>query len=65
MTDPMLVEGMKFNMDGNKDAYLLEGGVFQKWDAAKQVWVNQGDPIDLSGKSSPCAWDSTRGVCGK
>jgi branched-chain amino acid transport system substrate-binding protein len=65
MTDPMLVEGMRFNMNGNKDAYLLEGGVFQTWDAQKQVWVSQGDPIDLSGKSSPCAWDASRGVCAK
>jgi hypothetical protein len=26
--------------------------------------VNQGDPIDLSGKSKPCAWDQAAQVCG-
>jgi branched-chain amino acid transport system substrate-binding protein len=61
--NPTLVEGMGFNMNGAEDAYLIEGGVFQKWDAAQQVWMNQGDPIDLSGKSSPCAWDATKGIC--
>lgn len=65
MTNPMLLEGMRFNMNGNKDAYLLEGGVFQKWSCQRQVWETQGNPIDLSGRSSPCAWDSATSLCGK
>jgi hypothetical protein len=58
-----VLPGIAFNMNGNKDAYLGEGGIFQKWDVAKQVWVSEGDPIDLSGKSKNCAWDASAGNC--
>ena len=45
-------------MNGNKDAYLLEGSDLSKYDAAKQAWVVQGDIIELSGKTQNCAWDT-------
>jgi hypothetical protein len=57
MTSPMLRPGLRMHMNGLADAYLVEGGLFQKWDAAKQTYVNQGDIIDLDGKASLCAWD--------
>jgi branched-chain amino acid transport system substrate-binding protein len=63
MTGPMQPPGLRMHMDGLKDAYMIEGGVFQKWDAAKQVWVNQGGVIDLDGKSKICAWDPSTSVC--
>jgi branched-chain amino acid transport system substrate-binding protein len=63
MTSPYALPGIKFNMDGNKDAYFTEGGVFQTWNSGKQVWETQGAVIDLSGKSKNCAWDQTAGVC--
>jgi hypothetical protein len=63
MTSPMLLEGMALNMNGNDDAYLLESAVLQKWSSAGQVWENQGKPIDLSGRSTACAWDPGSSVC--
>jgi ABC-type branched-subunit amino acid transport system substrate-binding protein len=63
MTNPNAVPGMKFNMDGNKDAYFTEGGIYQKFDSAKQSWEDQGGVIELSGKSKNCAWDQGAGVC--
>jgi branched-chain amino acid transport system substrate-binding protein len=63
MTDPMLLEGMKLNASGNKDPYLFESAIFQKWSAADQVWHNQGKPVDVSGVSKPCAWNPTAQVC--
>jgi branched-chain amino acid transport system substrate-binding protein len=63
MTHPYLLDGIKFNMSGNADSYFIEGGVFQTRDAANEVWVNQGDVIDLSGKSKNCVWDQAAGVC--
>jgi hypothetical protein len=62
-TSPWALPGIKFNMDGNKDAYPTEGGIFQKYDSAKQVWESQGNVIDLSGKSKNCAWDQAAGLC--
>jgi branched-chain amino acid transport system substrate-binding protein len=64
MTNPMLLQGMKFNMSGNKDAYLYESALFQQWSSADQVWKNQGDPLDLSGKSKNCAWNTSTQACG-
>jgi branched-chain amino acid transport system substrate-binding protein len=63
ITSPMLLEGMKVNMSGNKDPFLFESAVFQKWSAANQAWQNQGKPIDLSGVSKPCAWNPTAQAC--
>jgi branched-chain amino acid transport system substrate-binding protein len=63
MTHPALLPGIQFNMNGNADAYLIEGGIYQKYDSATQAWVDEGKPIDLSGKSKNCAWDQNAGVC--
>jgi branched-chain amino acid transport system substrate-binding protein len=63
MTHPGLLPGIKFNMNGNKDAYFIEGGIFQTYDSAKQAWADQGEPIELSGKSKNCAWDQSAGLC--
>jgi len=63
MTSPMLLPGLRLHMDGLKDAYMVEGGIFQKWDAAKQTYVNQGDVINLDGKAKLCAWDQATSTC--
>jgi hypothetical protein len=63
MTSPMLLPGLRLHMDGLKDAYMVEGGVFQKWDAAKQSYINQGNVIDLDGKAKLCAWDQATSTC--
>jgi branched-chain amino acid transport system substrate-binding protein len=63
MTNPYLLPGIQMASDGNKKAFFIEGGAFQKWDVAKQTWVIQGNIIDLSGKSKNCAWDAAAGIC--
>jgi branched-chain amino acid transport system substrate-binding protein len=63
MTHPFLLDGIQFNMDGDKDAYFVEGGVYQTYDSAKQGWTSQGNVIDLSGKSTSCAWSQTSSTC--
>jgi len=63
MTNPYALPGIRAVVNGNKDAYYTEGGVFQKWNVAKQAWEIQGNVIDLSGKSKNCAWDQAAAVC--
>jgi hypothetical protein len=63
MTHPMLLPGIKFNMSGNRDAYFIEGSDIGKYDSSKQQWAQQGDVIDLSGASKPCAYDQSTSVC--
>jgi ABC-type branched-subunit amino acid transport system substrate-binding protein len=64
MTHPYLFDGAKFNMNGDKDAYLIEASEYSKFDAAKQSWIKQGDLVDNSGKTANCAWDKQKGACG-
>jgi len=63
MTNPYALTGIRAVVNGNKDAYFTEGGVFQRWDVPKQAWEIEGNVIDLSGKSRNCAWDQAAGVC--
>ena len=51
-------------MNGNKDAYFIEGGIYQKYDSAKQAWVDRAATSSTSsGKSTPCAWDQAISNC--
>lgn len=63
MTHPWLLPGIKFNLNGNADAYFVEGSEIAQWNSAKQAWVAQGAIIDLSGKSKNCKWDAAASVC--
>ncbi|MEZ5409086.1 MAG: hypothetical protein R2761_13735 [Acidimicrobiales bacterium] len=66
MTNPNLLEGIKYNMSGGEDAYYTEGSEFSVYDGAAQGWKLQEDLgiIELSGKSKPCAWDQSTSTCG-
>jgi hypothetical protein len=63
MTSPMPLQGIRLHMDGFNDGYAIEAGIFQKWDSAKQSYVNQGNVIDLDGKAKLCAWDASAATC--
>ncbi|MCC6438528.1 MAG: ABC transporter substrate-binding protein [Acidimicrobiales bacterium] len=64
MTAPGLLEGIRYNMNGNADAYLTEGSDISQYDSAKQTWIQQGPIVELSGKSKPCAFDRAANACG-
>lgn len=55
---PSLMNGIKFRMDGNNDAYFVEGSDFSRFDAAQATWVQEGGIIDLDGSSPTCTWTS-------
>jgi len=63
MSSPALVEGVKFNMNGNKDAFLIEGADLSQWNAAQQKWEVR-NIVELSGKSGLCAWSTSTRSCG-
>jgi branched-chain amino acid transport system substrate-binding protein len=63
MTNPVFIEGVKFHMDGNKDAYYVEAGQYQQWDSAQQTWIPKGPVIDLDGQSKNCAWNAAAATC--
>ncbi|MPY95483.1 MAG: ABC transporter substrate-binding protein [Acidimicrobiia bacterium] len=63
MTNPALLPGVGFNMNGGADAYLVEGSDVSRWDAAGQRWATEST-VELSGASRPCAWDQATATCG-
>jgi branched-chain amino acid transport system substrate-binding protein len=63
MVHPMLLNGIRFNMSGNKDPYYVEGTDISRYDYQKQAWIQEGAIIELSGASKPCPWDQAAGVC--
>jgi branched-chain amino acid transport system substrate-binding protein len=63
MTSPMLLPGLQLHMDGANDAYIVQGGLFQRWNAAKQTFVAEGNVINLDGKEKNCAWDQSVSAC--
>ena len=60
-THPALLDGIKMNMNGNSDAYFVEGSDISQYSLADRTWVQQGKTIDLSGLSPNCAWVSGEG----
>jgi len=63
MTNPQLLPGVRYNMNGNIDGYLIEGSEISRWDLASQTWVQQGPTIDVSGKTKSCAWNQATSSC--
>jgi branched-chain amino acid transport system substrate-binding protein len=63
MTNPTFLEGIKFNMNGNADAFFLEGSDISQWDVAQQTWVLK-NIIDLSGKTKNCFYNQSTSTCG-
>ena len=63
MTSPFVLPGIKMQTAGNKDAFVIEGSEIAKFDAAKQTWIQEGDIVNLGGKTAPCAWSAQAANC--
>jgi ABC-type branched-subunit amino acid transport system substrate-binding protein len=65
MTNPNLLEGVKYNMRAGLDPYPTEGSEFSVFDGTGQTWVKDEKLgiIELSGESKPCAWDQSTSTC--
>ncbi len=61
-TSPVHLEGIKINMNGNKDAYFVEGTDLSKYNSAQQIWEIES-VIELSGKTTNCHWDTAAAKC--
>ena len=58
---PALIDGIKFAVDGNEDAYFVEGSDISRFDFANETWVQEGGIVDLNGSSPNCTF--VDGVC--
>jgi hypothetical protein len=64
MTPAAYLTGIRANLSGNTDAYWIEGSELAVYSSELQGWETQGEIIELSGKSTPCAWDQNTASCG-
>lgn len=62
MTHPLLAPGIEFKMDGNEDAFIIEGSDISRWDSSTQSWMAE-DVFDLSGSGGTCEWNSSTSRC--
>ena len=63
MTHPMLLGGLKVQMNGNADAFMLEGSDISTWSSAEQTW-KQDSLLQLAAQTPNCAWDASAARCG-
>ena len=63
LTSPMLLPGLQLHMVGLEGTYMVEGGQFMKWNAAKQTYEPQGNVINLDGAAKLCAWGQSTSTC--
>ncbi len=53
---PALIEGINYGVNGNDDAYYIEGSDFSRYDAGNESWIQEGGIVDLDGSSPNCSW---------
>lgn len=63
ITHPLYLDGIRFRMNGNADAYLVEGTEFLQYDAQSRSWQNVGPVIDRNGRTPNCGWDPSEARC--
>ena len=63
MNNPLMLGGITFHVNGNKDSYFIEGAIYQQFDVAKQGYIDKGIVFNLDGKSKNCKFDQTKGSC--
>ncbi|MEM9565980.1 MAG: ABC transporter substrate-binding protein [Actinomycetota bacterium] len=56
LTHPILLDGIRFAMDGAADGFPVEGSNFGVYDAESQVWTEDSPVIDVDGSTPNCPW---------
>lgn len=63
MTHPMLLDGIRYKMNGNEDAFFVEASDISRFDSKKQEWVQQGPVVQLTGQQKKCWYDQATSTC--
>lgn len=58
---PILLDGVRFSMEGAVDSFPVEGSNFGVFDAETQAWVEDSPVIDVDGSTPNCAWSDRNG----
>lgn len=60
---PLLLDGIRFRLDGNTDPFPVEGSDFARYDALTRSWWIVDETIDVTGSTPSCSWDLRHGGC--
>lgn len=63
ITHPMLIDGIGFRTNGNRDAFFIEGAQVLSYISETDWWRTAGRAIDINGQTPNCAWSESRGRC--
>lgn len=60
---PMLLDGIKFRLNGNAEPFPVEASDIARYDAPTRSWQTIGGTIDVTGDTPSCSWDPHHGGC--
>ena len=63
ISHPLVVDGVKFRVNGNDDAHFIEGARFHQFDAEARALEPVGPAIDIDGQTPNCSWNRTTSRC--
>ena len=63
MNNPLQLPGVVFHVDGNRDAYYSEAGVFQQFDVAQQSYISKSQVFSVDGASKNCHFEQATASC--
>ena len=63
ISHPMLLDGIGFRLDGNADAFAVEGSSFDRFDARSKSWQTVGKVINIDGQTPNCNYGRYSGRC--
>ncbi len=61
---PLYLDGIRFTLNGNADAYPIEGSEVLRFDAGAQSWGTPIEFIAVDGQTPNCAWVHGEDRCG-
>lgn len=64
ITHPMYLDGVRFRLNGNADAYFVEASEFRQYDDDAKVLRPVASVLDVDGKTPNCAYDINADLCG-
>jgi len=53
---PLLLDGIRFTLDGNDDPYAIEGSAVYRYDAHAESWGAPIEIIEVPGQTPNCVW---------
>ena len=64
ISHPMLLDGILFRLDGNADAFAVEGSSFDRFDIGSKSWRAVGEVADINGGTPNCRYGKHSERCG-